>query len=190
MPPRNDPVVQNQPNTQQLIDAITVLTTAFTEFKTSQNLRHEAYLSAIDNLHQRISNSTPTPTPLSNQASGSTTHSDTDNTLKPPKSVFSLSMEVTPWTGSFRQNNFSHTTPSLALTVLLMSPDTWPVMLSVGTNGCTTTISSPLGMRSPVLWRSDLGPQPTITTNRLYSNSNKHPQLQIINATLSGSATG
>jgi hypothetical protein len=85
MPPRNDPVIQNQPTTQQLIDAIAGLTTTFTEFKTTQDLRHEAYLSAMDNLHQRISNTTPTPTPLIHQVSGSTVHSDIDNTLKPPK---------------------------------------------------------------------------------------------------------
>ncbi|MCI38611.1 hypothetical protein A2U01_0059839, partial [Trifolium medium] len=76
-PPRNPPPLAEQPNLQDLYDSIIALTAAFTQFRETQNDRHNHYLASFDNLNSQI--------PTSSSNNQSSTPKSNDNSLKPPK---------------------------------------------------------------------------------------------------------
>lgn len=62
---------------QQLTDTVASLSASFTEFRASQNARHEAYLTTLTDIHHRLNTPKPQPPPIAPPPM--------DQPLKPPK---------------------------------------------------------------------------------------------------------
>jgi len=188
MSPRQEQSAPPQPTTQQLIDSIAALTAAFTAFQNSQDQRHNEYLSSIDNLHQCINISTFT-TLHNQQSSGSSSNTDNDNTLKPPK------IRLLPFDGNnlmdwvFQAEQFfsPYSIPRpqrLANITGYMIGDALEWYQWMHNNNLLSTwdaFTSALEVR--------FGPSAYDNHNKLFSNLSRQPQLQNTNEILRDSVT-
>lgn len=95
----------------QLQESMNALATTFSDFKISQDQRHESYLNSFQTLQTQIQNQKPVTIP--------SVSSSSIEPMKPPKLILRNLIAATLLNGCLKQSSFLNITPLPSLCLLL-----------------------------------------------------------------------